>query len=242
MRRQDDLDHRDVLSQFDKLALMRRIVIYGDIHGCLDEWRKLRQKIGVNANDCEISVGDLFSKGPKPLETLRYARNEGVITIVGNHEEKYLEIASAEKYGESIESRSYMEFFNRLNANDLAYLFSSPRFLKIANLTIVHAGLTNSTRLDRLSDDQRSMLTRLRYVGAGAMDYRFWSELYNGNQGFVVYGHTPCDIRKNRHALGIDTGCVYGYKLSAAIFDRRCERFDADAAKIEQVEAKERYV
>ncbi|MDR2153354.1 MAG: metallophosphoesterase [Helicobacteraceae bacterium] len=220
---------------------MGRIVIYGDIHGCLDEWRKLRQKIGVGANDCEISVGDLFSKGPKPLETLKYARSEGIITIVGNHEEKLLEIASAKKLGEPIESRAHLEFFDKLSANDVAYLFASPRFLKIANLTIVHAGLTNSMCLDRLSEDQYSILTRLRYVGAGAMDYRFWSELYNGNQGFVVYGHTPREIRRDKHALGIDTGCVYGYKLSAAIFERRGERFDADAVEIAQVDAKERY-
>ncbi|MDR2638487.1 MAG: metallophosphoesterase [Helicobacteraceae bacterium] len=220
---------------------MRRVIIYGDIHGCLDEWRKLRQKIGAGANDCEISVGDLFSKGPKPLETLRYARGEGVITIIGNHEDKALEIASAKKLGEPIESRSHLEFFGKTSANDTAYLFASPRFLKIANLTIVHAGLTNSVRLDRLSDDQFSILSRLRYVGAGAMDYRFWSELYNGNQGFVVYGHTPCDIRRDKHALGIDTGCVYGGRLSAAIFERRGKRFDTDAVEIEQVEARERY-
>ncbi|MDR0663985.1 MAG: metallophosphoesterase [Helicobacteraceae bacterium] len=220
---------------------MGRIVIYGDIHGCLDEWRKLRQKIGVGASDCEISVGDLFSKGPKPLETLRYARNEGVITIIGNHEEKLLDIAAAKKAGEPIESNGYLEFFNKLNANDVAYIFSSPRFLRIANIVVVHAGLTNSMRLDCLNDDQLSILTRLRYVGAGAMDYRFWSELYNGNQGFAVYGHTPSDIRRDKHALGIDTGCVYGYKLSAAIFKRRGKRFDLDTAEIAQVDAKERY-
>jgi diadenosine tetraphosphatase ApaH/serine/threonine PP2A family protein phosphatase len=218
------------------------MIVYGDIHGCLDEWKRLRRKIGASENDCEISVGDLFSKGPKPLETLRYARGEGVITILGNHEEKYLEVASAKKLGEGDDSRWRSAFFDELNANDIAYIFAMPRFLQIANLTIVHAGLTNSTRLDRLSEDQFSILTRLRYVGAGAMEYRFWSEIYNGNQGFVVYGHTPAEIRRDKYALGIDTGCVYGYKLSAAIFERRGKRFDTKDVEIAQIEAKERYV
>ncbi|MDR2034751.1 MAG: metallophosphoesterase [Helicobacteraceae bacterium] len=220
---------------------MSRTIVYGDIHGCLDEWRQLRQKIGVKAGDCEISVGDLVSKGPKPLETLRFARNEGIVTVLGNHEEKYLEIASAKRLNEPIESRGQLALFEKLNANDLAYIFAMPLFIKIDNLTIVHAGLTNSVRLDRLSADQYSILTRLRYVGAIASEYRFWSELYNGNQGFVVYGHTPGDVRKDKRSLGIDTGCVYGYKLSAAIFERHGKGFDCDRAEIVQVAAKERY-
>ncbi|WP_202783956.1 hypothetical protein [Bathymodiolus thermophilus thioautotrophic gill symbiont] len=34
-----------------------------------------------------------------------------------------------------------------------------------------------------------------------------------------MYGHQMFDeVEENKYALGIDTGCVYGNKLSAAIF------------------------
>ncbi|GHV03315.1 hypothetical protein AGMMS50229_02090 [Campylobacterota bacterium] len=218
---------------------MGRIIVYGDIHGCLDEWQELRKKIGASANDTEISVGDLVSKGTKVAETIRYARENGVITVLGNHEDRYLEIATG-VYGQTLERERILRTpFN--NASDLAYLFAMPRFVRIANLTIVHAGLTNSVALDRLHSDHYAVLTRLRYIGTGAMDYRFWSELYNGNQGFVVYGHTPCNIRRDRYALGIDTGCVYGGKLTAAIFTRTGSSIDTKNYAIADVSAHDRY-
>jgi hypothetical protein len=46
-----------------------------------------------------------------------------------------------------------------------------------------------------------------------------WSERWKGDR-FVVYGHTPLREPKfDSRALGLDTGCVYGGKLTAAIFD-----------------------
>jgi diadenosine tetraphosphatase ApaH/serine/threonine PP2A family protein phosphatase len=45
-----------------------------------------------------------------------------------------------------------------------------------------------------------------------------WAEKWRGDR-FVLYGHTP--VRKpkfDKFALGLDTGCVYGGALTAAIF------------------------
>ncbi|MGE4294273.1 MAG: metallophosphoesterase [Campylobacterales bacterium] len=223
---------------------MGRIIVYGDIHGCLDEWRLLRSKIGVRSGDAEISVGDLLSKGPRPVETLRYARENGVLTILGNHEERFLEIAGVKRAGlDEVVHRASLKHYERLSSADLAYLFAMPRFLKVANLTVVHAGLTNGIHLGHLQEEHKPLLTRLRYVskGAASPEYVFWSELYNGSQGFVVYGHTPGGVRRDDFALGIDTGCVYGDRLTAAIFEWRGSRLDTAGVKIEQVSAKERY-
>lgn len=223
---------------------MGRIIVYGDIHGCLDEWRLLRSKIGVRSGDAEISVGDLLSKGPRPVETLQFARENGVITILGNHEERFLEIAGVKRSGlDEVVHRASLKHFERLGSADLAYLFAMPRFLKIANLTVVHAGLTNGIHLGRLQEEHKTLLTRLRYVskGAASPEYVFWSEIYNGSQGYVVYGHTPGGVRRDDYALGIDTGCVYGDRLTAAIFEWQGTRLDTAGVKIEQVSAKERY-
>jgi bis(5'-nucleosyl)-tetraphosphatase (symmetrical) len=46
-----------------------------------------------------------------------------------------------------------------------------------------------------------------------------WPEKWKGER-FVVYGHTPLQEPKfDKYALGLDTGCVYGGKLTAAVWD-----------------------
>ena len=48
----------------------------------------------------------------------------------------------------------------------------------------------------------------------------FWAESYDGRFGTVVFGHQAFGEAKFfNHAVGIDTGCVYGNKLSAIIFE-----------------------
>lgn len=49
---------------------------------------------------------------------------------------------------------------------------------------------------------------------------KFWSEVWNGDR-IVVYGHTPGrQARIDKKAVGIDTGCVYGGTLTAAVFEK----------------------
>lgn len=51
----------------------------------------------------------------------------------------------------------------------------------------------------------------------------FWADVYDGSQGFVVYGHDPQwetgKPRWNSDAVGIDTGCVFGGKLTALVME-----------------------
>ena len=76
---------------------------------------------------------------------------------------------------------------------------------------------------------EKEQMIRLRYIdknqrfvayGEENHNSTFWADLYDGNQGFIVYGH-QCfqEVNRSPHALGIDTGCVYGNKLSAAVFN-----------------------
>ena len=218
---------------------MARVIIYGDIHGCLDEWRQLRREVGVRRTDAEISVGDILSKGVKPIEALRYARKNGVKTVMGNHEERYVEAAQALRIG--AEELNVPKHFYALETSDIAYLYAMPRFLRVANVTVVHAGLTNAIDLHKLAPEQYGILNRLRYITHGAKEALFWARVYDGNQGFAVYGHTPNEIRRDKHALGIDTGCVYGGKLTAAIFEFSGGKLLTDQVKIAQVAARERY-
>ena len=45
-----------------------------------------------------------------------------------------------------------------------------------------------------------------------------WSEKWRGDR-VVVYGHTPLrEPKRDKQSLGLDTGCVYGGSLTAAVF------------------------
>lgn len=48
----------------------------------------------------------------------------------------------------------------------------------------------------------------------------FWADVYDGSQGFVIYGHSPQldgKPRRSEFALGVDTAAVFGAKLTAAV-------------------------
>ncbi|SSC08561.1 hypothetical protein [bacterium endosymbiont of Bathymodiolus sp. 5 South] len=82
--------------------------------------------------------------------------------------------------------------------------------------------------MNNISKKTQAKILRLRYldekynfVSYGKEDGKsvFLADVYDGNQGFIVYGHQMFDeVKASKYALGVDTGCVYGNKLSAAIF------------------------
>lgn len=208
------------------------LIIYGDVHGCIDELDQLRKKINLQNRDQEFCVGDIITKGPASIETLRYLQTHNINSVLGNHEEKILRYLNHHISSENNPVHLDLDEKNivgGLSSTDIKYLQYLPLFLKFKNIVVIHAGLQNSMDLNNLDKREQQKVIRLRYLdenghfveyGKETSDSVFWSDVYDGNQGFVVYGHQPFREPKiDRHALGIDTGCVYGNKLSAAIFD-----------------------
>lgn len=64
------------------------IFVVSDIHGQFDTFLKLLEKINFQPQQDKIfCLGDLVDRGPKPLETIRYFKdNEFSIALKGNHE------------------------------------------------------------------------------------------------------------------------------------------------------------
>lgn len=211
---------------------MNRLIIYGDIHGCLYEFQKLREQINPQKNDIEVCVGDIITKGPHSIETLRYIQENSILSVLGNHEDKiirYLKHQESPKKNPIILDSDEQQIVDNLTPKDIEFLYSLPLFLRFGDITVVHGGLQNSMVLENLSGREHQKLLRLRYLdqeghfvahGDETEKSIFWADVYDGNQGFVVSGHQWFDKPKiSKNAIGIDTGCVYGNKLSAIVFN-----------------------
>jgi len=211
---------------------MGRLIIYGDIHGCYNGLIALRNKINIQKSDIEICVGDIITKGQNSIKTLQYIQQHNIKSVLGNHEDKIIRYLDHEKLSKNNPitlDRDEQNIVDKLTVKDIAYLKSLPIYMKFENLVIVHAGLQNEMDLNDLSKREKQKILRLRYLdreghfveyGKETDKSVFWSDVYNGNQGFVVYGHQHFkEPRISAHALGLDTGYVYGNKLSASIFE-----------------------
>jgi bis(5'-nucleosyl)-tetraphosphatase (symmetrical) len=234
----------------------KRVIIYGDIHGCLQEFEKLRKKLHLQKDDIEISVGDFLNKGPYSLNTLRYLNYHHIQSVMGNNEAKIIKLYHKyQKLGKDYlktlresDKRTLLE----LEEKDIKYLESLPYYIKIQNLTIVHGGIVNGMKLsDKMSEKEKKLLTQLRFFNAAhePIPYEdfenrkvFWSQEYDGSEGFVIFGHHPFEkVKIDKHAIGIDTGCVYGGKLTAITFTYHDSHIDTSNYTLYQQKAKQKH-
>ena len=218
-------------------------VIYGDIHGCLEELEEIRKLIPKNS--FEISVGDILDKGPYPVEALRYAKKNKIFTVMGNHEYKHIR----KYWGRNVKlDEDQQKVYLKLKKKDFEFIEGMPFFLKLNHLTILHAGITNWIKLNKPQLNLMTLLMFLRDVDENGKflplnhnnpNAKYWADIYNGHEGFVIYGHNPFrEIKKNKFSTGIDTGCVYGNKLTALVIK---DTLNPQNYEIIQVQAKKQY-
>ncbi len=210
------------------------IIIYGDLHGCLKEFQALRAKIDPSEHDTEIIVGDILDRGPDSNELLSYVVENQIVSILGNHEYKYIRykrhndlfLKTGKKNPMHLDVQD-LKIFNNISDKEFKYLKSLVFSIKIDKLTVLHAGITNDINLDtatvkelkktlwiRTLDENQKPLS----LDSDHTEAKFWTEYYDGNQGIIIYGHQHFkEVKVDQYSIGIDTGCVYGNKLSACI-------------------------
>ena len=81
---------------------------------------------------------------------------------------------------------------------------------------MVHAGVNPYADLNKQSG--KAFTTMSRYsMKKGDGPKTLWARDYNGPTK-IVFGHDrERGFRRHRHAIGLDTGCVYGGRLTAYV-------------------------
>lgn len=196
-----------------------RTIVVGDIHGCYDELMELMEKVDLGADDRVIAVGDLITKGPKNKEVLElFMTDARFTTVIGNHdlalrrkwngEDIDLKPAQKETHKElKGEKEAYASFLNRL-----------PFTIDLESHLVVHAGLRPNVELYSQTTGD---MTSLRTLGGDreSEEGTPWYHVYYGEK-VVLFGHWPAnEPRRGKKAIGLDTGCVYGYNLTAYIIE-----------------------
>jgi hypothetical protein len=220
---------------------MPRTIVVGDIHGCLDELRGLLVKCGYQRGDRLVFAGDLIAKGPDSPGVLQLAREEGALAVIGNHDDRVL-LARAVALGtapppEKGIRREHQRVADALTPADWGFLLALPPFLRLgperpgdADTVVLHAGAVPGIALEKQT---REHLTTMRSIDARGkptkrIEAQPWASVWPGPER-IVFGHDAVrGLQQERFAVGLDTGCVYGNRLTALILpERRLVSVDA---------------
>ncbi len=216
--------------------------IIGDVHGCLDELKKLLERLGyqiaqtVNGN-FEVTpptgrkaffVGDLVDRGPNSPDVLRLVmgmvKAGSALCVPGNHDAKLLKYLNGRqvqlKHGLDVTVAQFAsespEFIDEVKA----FLdgLVSHYVVDGGKLVVAHAGLKEEMQ-GRGSGAVREFCLYGETTGEtdefGLPVRLNWAADYRG-KAMVVYGHTPVvEAQWLNNTIDIDTGCVFGGKLTA---------------------------
>jgi protein phosphatase len=212
--------------------------VVGDVHGCAAELDELLALLGYAPGAAGVwrhpegrrvlFLGDLVDRGPDVAGVLRRAMGmvqAGVaLCVAGNHDAKLVRALR----GRNVQVRNGLaESLASLGAETagfragvLRFLDSLPHHLVLdgGRLVAAHAGLRADLQ-GRDSGGVRSFALFGDTTGetdANGFPVRLdWAADYRG-AAEVVYGHTPvAEPRWANGTLNIDTGCVFGGRLTA---------------------------
>jgi hypothetical protein len=205
-----------------------RTIVVGDVHGCREELDALLDRVAFGSGDRLIFVGDLVARGPDALGVLDVVRRSGALVVRGNHEEKLLEWRASrtawvrgEAPARAPIAKMHRDIARALRPVDWALLEASPYWIDLPDhaLRVVHAGVVPGVPIEA---QRPETLTRIRTLPPRVPPSRagtptLWGSAYTGPP-HVVFGHNAAPgLQLHPWATGLDTGCVYGGRLTALV-------------------------
>jgi serine/threonine protein phosphatase 1 len=202
---------------------MNKMFAIGDIHGCAQKLHELIELIAADPQkDTLIFIGDYIDRGSSNRDVVDYVLQlkkefKNVICLLGNHEQmllNYLEDEDEEMYLCNGGKHTLSDYGIKLSDTTgerkekipeahLLFFQSLLPYHQTKDYIFVHAGLIPGISIDKQTIDDL-LWVRYKFIDS---DYDFGRR--------VIFGHTPMSnplIMENK--IGIDTGAVYGGKLT----------------------------
>jgi len=205
-----------------------RCYVIGDIHGCLDELRYLVEEgLPLESGDRLVFLGDYVDRGPNSKGVLTYIlelqKNKDVelICLKGNHEDMFLAYlglpgqhgdmflynggyATLLSYGISSKQSSLDEITSQISSEHINFLKNLRTYFVMTSFLCVHAGINPSKSLAKQTDTDLLWIRDEFIHNPHRLPYT------------VLFGHTPRSsvLFDLPYKIGLDTGLVYGNKLS----------------------------
>jgi protein phosphatase len=232
--------------------------VIGDVHGCRAELETLLTELGYTiGRDGQgraagahhdgrraVFVGDLVDRGPGTPGVLRLVMGMvaagDAFCVPGNHEHKLLRALR----GRNVQlTHGLAESVAQLAAETDEFRADAERFmdglishyvLDGGRLVVSHAGLTERYQ-GRASGRVREFCLYGQTTGETdeyGLPVRYpWAQEYRG-EAMVLYGHTPVPAPEwINNTLCLDTGCVFGGRLTALRYPER-ELVSVPAAEV----------
>jgi serine/threonine protein phosphatase 1 len=193
----------------------------GDSHGRLDAVLVALGDAGFEPQtDRVISVGDLVDRGPNSYELLKLTRQPWFFAVRGNHETMLLETKDDVSLSQWLANGGewFMELAGEETLDAYALALSLPIAITLdisdnRKVGVCHAEWPGDDWADiqtAMTDD--AMLTEILWGRNTARNDRVPEDK---TAVMTVHGHTPMEEpTKIGSALFIDTGCIYGGKLT----------------------------
>ena len=135
-----------------------KTILFGDVHGCLDELRDLLDRVAPTPADTLVFCGDRLDKGPNSVGVVQHLRDlrasgHTLVLVKGNHEEKHERLRRALQHDpKNVANFRNAEELLRVNAalslEDILFLESSVLFYAIPEYAapehravVVHGGI-----------------------------------------------------------------------------------------------------
>ena len=245
----------------DQRADPSKFDIIGDIHGCAEELETLLRTLGYGVAWAEregerlpsvtapegrkvVFVGDLVDRGPRTPDVLRIAMHMvdtgTAYAVMGNHDRKLMRwldgrnVQITHGLQQSIDQLSTESADFKQRAKVFLDAMRSHYWLDNGKLAVAHAGLKEEM-IGRGSGAVREFA--LFGDTTGEMDEfglpvrRDWAAEYRGKTS-IIYGHVATsEAQWVNNTICVDTGCVYGGRLTAMRWPER-ELVSVPAAKV----------
>jgi Calcineurin-like phosphoesterase len=194
-----------------------RSIVVGDVHGCLLELDDLLKKVAFDISvDSLYLVGDVLARGPDSRGVLSRIRDCRGRFVRGNHEERLL---AARKDTKVKLSTSHRELLESLRPDEWEQIEEAPLWLDLPEhqLRLVHAGL--DPQIEQMGAQERSLVLNVRTLRDETGVEYLWAERYTGPVHIAFGHHAMRGLQVHPYATGLDTGCVYGNRLTALVLD-----------------------